>query len=131
MRHCAILPYLGISLLASCTSVQPSPAHDQVYVCSRESELAEVSSKHRVVIVRAAAAGSGRQVVLDFGDGQAQMLEPVRDSSERLFANSLYAWRLGQDSDILTDVERVATYKCQPSPAGSTGPASGSSQGGV
>ena len=53
------------------------------------------------------------QLGLNFGSGRAQLLDPVAATGGNLFSNSSYAWRLGTDNAVLTDVENVRTYACR------------------
>ena len=45
--------------------------------------------------------------------GSRQLLEPVKGSSDSLYASPLYAWRGNSQAGVLTDVEEVQSYQCR------------------
>ena len=101
---------LAIALLGGC--VRPAAmAGLGAYNCSRASQSDGLGAPgYRVVTLRGVPGGG--QVMLDFGRGRQQLLDPVQGPEGRLFANQSFAWRSGPGAGVLTDVERIATYAC-------------------
>jgi hypothetical protein len=61
----------------------------------------------------------GRQLMLEFGAGDTEYLDPVAGGNGRLFANSQYGWRIADSRSVLTDVQNVRTYNCDAAGPGS------------
>jgi hypothetical protein len=57
---------------------------------------------------------AGRQIALDLGTGSTQYLDPVAGGNGRLFANAQYGWRINDARSVLTDVQNIRTYNCDP-----------------
>jgi hypothetical protein len=53
-------------------------------------------------------------IMLSVGDAHPHRLDAVPGSSDRLFADEAYAWRLGYPAAVLTDVNSFQTYRCVP-----------------
>ena len=53
-------------------------------------------------------------IILRIGKNDPQRLDAVPGSSDRLFANGAYAWRLAYPAAVLTDVNSFQTYSCVP-----------------
>ncbi len=113
----SILFALAAPALAGCagnwaqTSAGAVAGRDTAYACTAAEDGGNARGmRHQVTLSRDAAT---RRLVLDLWKGQPQWLDPVPGTSERLYANPLFAWRPGRDSGVLTDVEDIQTYSCQ------------------
>ncbi len=59
-------------------------------------------------------AVTGGRVVLYLGSGNTQYLDPVDGGRGRLFANTSYGWNITNTRSVLTDIQNVLTYNCNP-----------------
>jgi hypothetical protein len=59
----------------------------------------------------------GGRIALDLGRGDTQYLDPVAGGNGRLFANANYGWRIADARSVLTDVQNIRTYNCDPAAA--------------
>jgi hypothetical protein len=66
--------------------------------------------RHRSVTLQKA----GDRIALDLGRGNTQYLDPVAGGGGRLFANANYGWRIADARSVLTDVQNIRTYNCDP-----------------
>jgi hypothetical protein len=66
--------------------------------------------RHRSVTLQRA----GDRIALDLGRGNTQYLDPVAGGGGRLFANANYGWRIADARSVLTDVQNIRTYNCDP-----------------
>lgn len=53
-------------------------------------------------------------IALQLGPGDTQHLDPVAGGGGRLFANASYGWRIADTRSVLTDIQNVRTYNCDP-----------------
>lgn len=57
---------------------------------------------------------TGGGIALHLGPGNTQNLDPVAGGGGRLFANASYGWRVADTRSVLTDIQNVRTYNCDP-----------------
>jgi hypothetical protein len=106
-----------ILLLGGCVARQAAPALVGIpiaatfYLCTPSDGDTDTAAARSVEIDPGAAAD---EIILRFGSGHAQRLADVDGSSDRLFANASYAWRLAAAGPILTEVFAFQTYHCAP-----------------
>ena len=57
---------------------------------------------------------TGGRIALHLGPGNTQYLDPVAGGRGRLFANTSYGWNVTNMRSVLTDIQNVRAYNCNP-----------------
>ena len=67
----------------------------------------------RHLAVAIAPGRNGRDLDLDFDARRQFVLSPLAGASGQLYSGPQYAWRVGADMSVLTDVENIQTFNCR------------------
>ncbi len=68
----------------------------------------------RHLTIAVAPDRNGTDLDLNFDARRRFVLSPLAGASSQLYSGPQYAWRVGADMSVLTDVENIQTYNCRP-----------------
>ncbi len=90
-------------------TAQPKGVQAGSYDCTPADRA---GTRHLTIAV--APDRNGRDLDLNFDARRQFVLSPLPAVSGPLYSGPQYAWRVGADTSVLTDVENIQTFNCRP-----------------